>query len=261
MSSELIKHVTDASFDADVLKSGTPVLEYSVVLQNLPTGSLCDGQWHHLACTWSKQGNFMRFYLDGQLRADTNERRYVPPTASDNPVYLGVDARGAEVMRVLPRENEDVNECWLADRDRFSYEGLNTTERLTQPMIKHGGEWKSVDWQTALEYVAKGLRQINYTPKALLMHYGVTEPAFVEALLKDGDGVFGTRRSRGARLDEGVPKELLAHVRDDAVAAVEAAQLSAEEKAEARLQDALSKVHATAELVANEEVKAKYLMI
>ena len=64
-------------------------------------------------------------------------------------------------MRTLPLENEDVNECWIADRDRFSYEALNTSERLTSPMIKQGGRWESVDWQTALEYVANGLRQIK----------------------------------------------------------------------------------------------------
>jgi NADH-quinone oxidoreductase subunit G len=63
-------------------------------------------------------------------------------------------------MRVLPRENEDVNECWLADRDRFSYEGLNTAERLTQPMIKQGGQWVEVTWQAALEFVADKLKAI-----------------------------------------------------------------------------------------------------
>ena len=62
-------------------------------------------------------------------------------------------------MRVLPLENEDVNECWLSDKDRFSYEALDSAERLTTPMIKQGGEWQEVDWQTALEYVAHGLKQ------------------------------------------------------------------------------------------------------
>jgi NADH-quinone oxidoreductase subunit G len=62
---------------------------------------------------------------------------------------------------VVPLENEEVNECWIADRDRFSYEALNGEERLTQPMLKQGGEWKTVDWQTALEYVANGLRNIQ----------------------------------------------------------------------------------------------------
>ena len=64
-------------------------------------------------------------------------------------------------MRVVPLENEDVNECWIADRDRFSYEALNGEERLTAPMIKQGGAWKAVDWTTALEYVARSVTQIG----------------------------------------------------------------------------------------------------
>jgi len=68
-----------------------------------------------------------------------------------------VQVKNDRVMRVLPLENEAVNECWLSDRDRFSYEALNSEERLTQPMLKQGGEWKTVNWQTALEFVANGL--------------------------------------------------------------------------------------------------------
>jgi NADH-quinone oxidoreductase subunit G len=74
---------------------------------------------------------------------------------------LVVQVKNNQVMRVVPLENEEVNECWIADRDRFSYEALNGAERLTQPMLKQGGEWKTVDWQTALEYVANGLRNIQ----------------------------------------------------------------------------------------------------
>ena len=74
---------------------------------------------------------------------------------------LIVQVKNNQVMRVVPLENEEVNECWIADRDRFSYEALNSDERLTQPMIKQGGEWKEVDWQTALEYVANGLKNIQ----------------------------------------------------------------------------------------------------
>jgi NADH dehydrogenase/NADH:ubiquinone oxidoreductase subunit G len=62
-----------------------------------------------------------------------------------------------EVMRVLPLENEAINECWIADRDRFSYEGLNSAERLQKPMIKFDGKWHETDWETALAYVVKGL--------------------------------------------------------------------------------------------------------
>lgn len=73
---------------------------------------------------------------------------------------LEVHVKNNKVMRVVPRENEDVNECWLADRDRFSYEGLNTAERLTWPMIKQNGQWIETDWQTALQYVADRLKAI-----------------------------------------------------------------------------------------------------
>ncbi len=64
-------------------------------------------------------------------------------------------------MRVVPLENEDVNECWIADRDRFSYEALNSEQRLTQPMLKQGGQWQAVDWSTALAYVADGLKRVK----------------------------------------------------------------------------------------------------
>ncbi|MDB5941894.1 MAG: NADH-quinone oxidoreductase subunit [Ramlibacter sp.] len=91
---------------------------------------------------------------------ELSRRKSVSPHDSTG-ANLIVQVKNNKVMRVLPLENEDVNECWLADRDRFSYEALNTEERLTQPMLKQGGEWKPVDWQTALEYVANGLRQIK----------------------------------------------------------------------------------------------------
>ncbi len=74
---------------------------------------------------------------------------------------LVVQVKNNHVMRVVPLENEEVNECWIADRERFSYEALNGAERLTAPMLKQGGEWKQVDWQTALEYVANGLKNIG----------------------------------------------------------------------------------------------------
>ena len=73
---------------------------------------------------------------------------------------LVVQTKHDRVMRVLPLENEDINECWLSDKDRFSYEGLNSAERLTKPMLKHGGEWHEVDWARALDYVAHAFRDI-----------------------------------------------------------------------------------------------------
>ena len=91
---------------------------------------------------------------------ELSRRKSVSPHDSTG-ANLIVQVKNNKVMRVLPLENDAVNECWLADRDRFSYEALNTQERLTQPMLKQGGEWKAVDWQTALEYVVNGLRQIK----------------------------------------------------------------------------------------------------
>lgn len=91
---------------------------------------------------------------------ELSRRKSVAPHDSSG-ANLIVQVKGNRVMRVLPLENEAVNECWLADRDRFSYEALNGEDRLTSPMLKQGGEWKSVDWQTALEYVANGLKQIK----------------------------------------------------------------------------------------------------
>ncbi|MBY4945616.1 NADH-quinone oxidoreductase subunit NuoG [Cupriavidus respiraculi] len=74
---------------------------------------------------------------------------------------LVVQTKNHRVMRVLPLDNEAINECWLSDRDRFSYEGLNSAERLTRPMLKQDNQWMETDWQTALEYVANGLASIK----------------------------------------------------------------------------------------------------
>ena len=73
---------------------------------------------------------------------------------------LNVQTRDGRVMRVLPRVNEAVNECWLADRDRFSYEALNGEDRLRVPMIRRGTEWEETDWTTALEFTKAGLRKV-----------------------------------------------------------------------------------------------------
>ena len=73
---------------------------------------------------------------------------------------LTVQARGNKVMRVLPRENEDINETWLSDRDRYSYTALDSADRLTTPMIRQNGELRATDWATALEFTATGLRKL-----------------------------------------------------------------------------------------------------
>src|SRR6218665_1276199 len=108
-----------------------------------PVGALTSKPFRYSARTW-----------------ELSRRKSVSPHDSTG-ANLIVQVKNHKVMRVVPLENEAVNECWIADRDRFSYEALNSDERLTQPMLKQGGEWKTVDWQTALEYVANGLKQIK----------------------------------------------------------------------------------------------------
>jgi NADH-quinone oxidoreductase subunit G len=63
------------------------------------------------------------------------------------------------VMRVVPLENEALNECWLSDKDRFAYEGLEAGDRLLKPMIRRDGKLRETDWQEALAFVAEGLRK------------------------------------------------------------------------------------------------------
>jgi NADH-quinone oxidoreductase subunit G len=73
---------------------------------------------------------------------------------------LVVQVKQNRVMRVLPLENEALNQCWLSDKDRFSYQGLNVPERLTKPMIRKDGVLRETDWQTAIEFVAARLGEI-----------------------------------------------------------------------------------------------------
>jgi NADH-quinone oxidoreductase subunit G len=108
-----------------------------------PVGALTSKPFRYSARTW-----------------ELSRRKSVSPHDSTG-ANLIVQVKHNKVMRVLPLENDDINECWIADRDRFSYESLSTDDRLTSPMLKQGGEWKTVDWQTALEYVANGLKQIK----------------------------------------------------------------------------------------------------
>ncbi len=71
---------------------------------------------------------------------------------------LVVQVKQNRVMRVLPLENEAINECWLSDKDRFSYEGLNSPERLQRPMLKKDGEWQEAEWEAALDFAVSKLQ-------------------------------------------------------------------------------------------------------
>jgi len=108
-----------------------------------PVGALTSKPFRYSARTW-----------------ELSRRKSVSPHDSTG-ANLVVQVKGNQVLRVLPLENDAVNECWIADRDRFSYEALNSDRRLKTPMIKQGGEWVPVDWNTALGYVADGLKRIK----------------------------------------------------------------------------------------------------
>ena len=108
-----------------------------------PVGALTSKPFRYSARTW-----------------ELSRRKSVSPHDSTG-ANLVVQVKNNQVMRVVPLENEDVNECWIADRDRFSYEALNSDARLSAPMIKQGGAWKQVDWSVALEYVANGLKSVK----------------------------------------------------------------------------------------------------
>lgn len=76
---------------------------------------------------------------------------------------LNAHLRNGKVMRMVPRENMAINETWISDRDRFSYEGLYHADRVAKPRIKQNGEWRDVDWQTALDFAAAGIQRAAIT--------------------------------------------------------------------------------------------------
>ncbi|MDR1969512.1 MAG: NADH-quinone oxidoreductase subunit NuoG [Burkholderiaceae bacterium] len=140
-----------------------------------PVGALTSKPFRYSARTW-----------------ELSRRKSISPHDSTG-ANLIVQVKNNRVMRVVPFENEAVNECWIADRDRFSYEALNSDERLTRPMLKQNGVWREVDWQTALEYVANGLNQIKdkhgaHTIGALVSPHSTVEELYLAGELMRGLG-------------------------------------------------------------------------
>ncbi len=112
------------------------------IIDLCPVGALTSKPFRYTARTW-----------------ELSRRRSVSPHDSLGS-NLALHVKDNRVMRALPVDNEAVNECWLSDRDRFSYEGLYSDERLQRPMIRQAGQWVTVDWQVALEHVASALKEI-----------------------------------------------------------------------------------------------------
>lgn len=107
-----------------------------------PVGALTSKPFRFSARTW-----------------EMSRRRSVSPHDSLG-ANLVVQVKHDRVMRVLPLENEAINECWLSDKDRFSYEALNAEDRLTKPMVKQGGKWIEISWQDALNYATKAIQGV-----------------------------------------------------------------------------------------------------
>ncbi len=101
-----------------------------------PVGALTSKPFRYAARTWELQ-----------------RRKTVSPHDGLN-ANLQIQIKNDRVLRVLPHENEAVNECWISDRDRFSYEGLYSDDRLTTPMVKTDGVWHQTSWQDALTAAA-----------------------------------------------------------------------------------------------------------
>ncbi len=112
------------------------------VIDLCPVGALTSKPFRYTARNW-----------------ELSRRKSVAPHDSFGS-NLMVQTMNDRVMRVLPLRNDAVNEFWLSDRDRFAYEGLNSEERLTRPMVKRAGAWAEVDWSEALEAAVHGLKDV-----------------------------------------------------------------------------------------------------
>ena len=135
-----------------------------------PVGALTSKPFRYSARTW-----------------ELSRKRSVSPHDSLG-ANIVVQSKNNEVKRVVPHENNSVNECWISDRDRFSYEGLNSNKRLTEPMIKASdGQWHAVSWEEALAKVSLGLKQAaNHGPnqvRTLLSPNSTLEEMTLAALL------------------------------------------------------------------------------
>ena len=104
--------------------------------------------------------NSKPFRFKGRGWEMTQHATIAPHDSLGSNIYAHV--RRGELLRVVPRPNEAINETWISDRDRFSYTGVYSEDRLQTPMVRREGEWVSVSWEVALEQVADTLRDLNF---------------------------------------------------------------------------------------------------
>jgi len=118
------------------------------------------------------------------------EMRAVPLVSPHDAVgsnLFGHVLRG-KLMRVVPRENESINEIWIADRDRFSYEGVYSADRLEAPLVRRGGEWTESEWEPALMLAAEGLKDRAGQLGVLASPASTTEELYLAARIARGLG-------------------------------------------------------------------------
>ena len=104
--------------------------------------------------------------------------------------HIEFHTRRNEVMRVVPRECDSINESWISDRDRFSYSAINHEQRATTPMLKQNGTWQETDWQTALQATVDGIEKTNSEEVAgLISPMATLEEGYLFQKLMRGMGV------------------------------------------------------------------------
>ncbi len=96
--------------------------------------------------------------------------------------------KGQVVKRIVPRENEATNETWISDRDRFSYQGLGSPDRLLTPRIREAGQWRECDWETALNTAVAALQKSGSGLSALASPSSTCEEFFLLQRLVRGFG-------------------------------------------------------------------------
>ncbi|MBB3226830.1 NADH-quinone oxidoreductase subunit G [Luteibacter sp. Sphag1AF] len=101
---------------------------------------------------------------------------------------LWMHTRRGEVLRAVPRDNENINECWLSDRDRYSHQGLYSADRVKSPMVKRNGTWSATTWEDALSVAAEALRSVAGSELGFLVN-GATSNEEGELLVRLARGL------------------------------------------------------------------------
>ena len=96
--------------------------------------------------------------------------------------------RRGKIMRAVPRDNEAINETWLADRDRYAHFGLYHEDRVTGPLIRQNGEWVATDWNTALAEAAELLKKAGKDLATLVSPRASAEEIYLAERLTRGLG-------------------------------------------------------------------------